>query len=129
MENIGEVDATNWNEEVGKSPVLTVIYFWHEQCPYCYRLSPILHEVANEYRERIKFVKLNILAAPGNRQVAENFGVMSTPTLMFMCGGRPIAQIIGLQTREDLEKGFNDMLLRHRTCLSQSTQLKPSYVV
>ena len=127
--DISEVNSSNWEQEVSKSARLTVVYFWHNQCPWCLRLTPIFNEVAEEYRNRIKFVKLNVLEEPTNQEIAMNFGIMSTPTLMFMCGGRPIGQVVGLLSKEDLEKGLDDMLLRHTVCLMQSTELKPSYVV
>jgi len=129
MENVTEVDASNWNEEVTQSAMLTVVYFWHNQCPWCFRLDPIFNEATEEYRGKIKFVKLNILEDPTNQEIATNFGVMSTPTLMFLCGGRPVGQIVGLLSKVDLEKALDDMLIRHRQCLSQSTELRPAYVV
>jgi thioredoxin-like negative regulator of GroEL len=76
-----------------------------------------------------KFVKLDILADATNQEIAGNYGVMSTPTLMFFCSGRPAGQTVGMMSKEDLEKALDDMLGRYRTCLAQSTQLRPSYVV
>jgi len=124
-----DVDAHNWEQEITKSSILSVVYFWHEQCPWCLRFTPILDEVAREYEGRIKFAKLNILADPLNKEIADNFGIMSTPTLLFLCKGRPVGQVVGLQSKEDLERGLNDILARHMACLTQSTELRPAYVV
>jgi thioredoxin 1 len=129
MEDVRDVDASNWAKEVAQSTMLTVVYFWHNQCPWCFRLTPIFSEVTEEYQGKIKFVKLNVLGDPANQEIAASFGVMSTPTLMFMCNGRPVGQIVGLLSREDFEKALDDMLLRHRQCLTQSTELRPAYVV
>jgi thioredoxin 1 len=129
MEDVREVDASNWTTEVTQSDMLTAVYFWHNQCPWCFRLNPIFDEVTEEYRGKMKFVKLNVLGDPANQEIATNFGVMSTPTLMFMCNGRPVGQIVGLLSREDLEKALDDMLSRHRQCLTQSTELRPAYIV
>jgi thioredoxin 1 len=123
------VDAGSWEQEITKSSMLTAVYFWHEQCPWCFRFAPIIEEVAREYQGKIKFLRLNVLAEPMNQQIADNFGVMSTPTLLFLCKGRPVGQVVGLQSKEDLERGLNDILARYATCLSQSTQLRPAYVV
>jgi len=123
------VDATNWEQDITKSPILTVVYFWHEQCPWCFRFTPILDEVAEEFRGKIKFAKLNVLASSTNEEIANNFGIMSTPTLLFLCKGRPVGQAVGLMSKEDLERGLNDMLARYRGCLSQSTELRPAYIV
>jgi thioredoxin 1 len=123
------VDAHNWEQEIAKSTMLTVVFFWHEQCPWCLRFAPIIDEVAREYEGKIKFASLNVLADPLNQQIADNFGIMSTPTLLFLCKGRPVGQVVGLQSKEDLERGLNDILARYTTCLSQSTELRPAYVV
>jgi thioredoxin 1 len=129
MMEVHEVDATSWEQEITKSSVLTVVYFWHEQCSWCYRFKPIVEEVAREYSSKIKFAKLNVLADQLNQEIANRFGVMSTPTLLFLCGGRPIGQIVGVQSKEDLERGLNDILSRYASCLAQSTALRPAYVV
>jgi thioredoxin 1 len=129
MESLTEVNAGNWEREVTKSNTLTAVYFWHNQCPWCFRFTPIVNEVSEEYAGRIRFVRLNILESPTNQEMATNYGVMSTPTLMFFCSGRPTGQVIGMMSKEDLEKALSDMLGRYRTCLIQSTELRPSYVV
>jgi thioredoxin 1 len=129
MNSVSEVDAANWKEEVSDSSILTVVYFWHEQCPYCFRFGPIIGEVAQEYKERIKFAKLNILENPTNQEIATNFGIMSTPTLLFLCKGRPVGQVVGLLSKEDLESVLEDTLRRYKQCLTQSTELRPAYIV
>jgi thioredoxin 1 len=127
--NYVEANVTNWEQEVTKSEMLTIVYFWHDECPWCLRLNPIFNEVTEEFRGKIKFVKFNILAHEANRQVASNFGVMSTPTLAFFCSGRPLGQMMGFMSKEQLEKVLDDVLQRYKTCLLQSTELRPFYVV
>ena len=129
MANVTDVNVANWDKEVAKSAVLTAVYFWHNQCPWCVRFTPIVDMVSEEYRGRVKFVKLNILADSTSQEIAGNYGVMSTPTLMFFCSGRPVGETVGMMSMEDLEKALNDILGRYRTCLAQNTQLKPFYVV
>jgi thioredoxin 1 len=129
VENEVEVNFSNWQQEVSKSSILTVVYFWHNQCPWCFRLSPIIDEVSREFSGKIKFVKLNILEDPANQEIASNYGVMSTPTLMFFCSGRPTGQVVGFMSEKDLRRVLNDMLGKYRTCLLQSTELRPAYIV
>jgi thioredoxin 1 len=124
-----EVGAENWEQEITKSTTLTAVYFWHEQCPWCLRFAPVIDEVSKEYKSKIKFARLNVLANPLNQEIANNFGVMSTPTLLFLCKGRPVGQVVGLQSKEDFERGLNDISSRYTSCLAQSTALRPAYVV
>ena len=124
MGNVLEANATNWKEEVLQSSVLTVVDFWHERCPWCIRLNPIFDEVAEEYKGKIKFVKLNVLASPGNREIAIRYGVMGTPTLVFFCAGRPVEEVVGFMPKERLKKILDTMLETHKECIKQSTELK-----
>jgi thioredoxin 1 len=129
VDSVSDVNASNWAELVSNPTIPTVVYFWHEQCPWCLRLKPIFSEIAEEFEGKIRFLKLNVLESPANQEIASNFGIMSTPTLLFLCKGRPVGQIVGFVSKEDLEKGLNDILGRYRQCLSQSTELRPAYIV
>ena len=124
MGTVFNINAGNWEQEVLKSDILTVVDFWHDRCPWCIRLDPIINEFAEEYKGKIKFVKLNVLGDPSNRKVAIHHGVMSTPTLLFFCWGRPVEQAVGFMPKEQLRKIMDDMLERHTECIKQSTELK-----
>jgi len=128
MKTVVELNVDNWEKEVSQSDKLTVVYFWHEQCPWCLTLNPILDEISEEYTERIKFTKLNVLESSTNQEIATNLGIMSTPTIAFFCNGRPVGQIVGLLPKEDLKKMFDEMLQRYRICITQSTDLR-NYIV
>jgi thioredoxin 1 len=119
-----ELNSANWEKEVLQSQILTVVDFWHEKCPWCVKFNPVYDQVAEKYRDKIKFVKVNILANPENRNLAIHHGVMGTPTLIFFCGGRPVRQVVGFHTREQLEKTIDEMLESHQQCAKQSTPLK-----
>jgi len=114
-ETILEIDAENWEKQVIEFNILTVVDFWHEKCPWCLKLNPILDEVAREYRGKIKFVKVNVLKNQKNRKLALEYGVMSTPTLMLFYKKKPIGQVIGFISKEKLRKVLNDMLKRIET--------------
>lgn len=128
MANYVEINASDWTSEVLKSNMLTVVYFWHESCPWCIRLSPLFSGITEMYRGKIKFVKMNVMVSPENRELASNNGVMGTPTLMFFCQGRSIGQTVSFMTKEQLQKVMDEMLGKHEQCLAQSSDLK-NYVV
>jgi len=124
MGSVLEVNAVNWEQEVLRSDIPTLVDFWHEHCPWCIRLNPVFDEAAEEYRGKIKFAKLNVLENPSNREIAIQYGVMGTPTLVFFCKGRPVEGISGFMPKERLKKTLDDMLERHKECIEQSTELK-----
>jgi thioredoxin 1 len=113
MTRVEETHASTWEETVSQSDVLTVVDFWHKDCPYCLALNPIYDEVSDEYESRIKFLKLNIKEPPDNREIAVRYGVKGFPTLMFFCNGESVGQLLGFKQKEDLKKLLDEMLEKH----------------
>lgn len=124
MSYVADIDAEDWEREVLKSDVLTVVDFWHERCPWCLLLNPVIEEVAREYGDRVKFVRLNVLRSSENRRLAIKYGVMGTPTIAFYCNGRYIGSIAGFIPKEDLKHIIEDIMSRYRECARKSTQLE-----
>jgi thioredoxin 1 len=125
MPSVLDVSADDWEREVLRSDTLVVVDFWHDQCPWCKRLNPIYSEVSEEYRNKVKFAKLNVLESRENQQIAVKYGIMGTPTLVFFCDGRPIETVAGFQPRERLKQLVDDVIDKHRECVEKSTEFKP----
>ena len=81
-------------------------------------------EVAEEFKGKVKFVKMNVLSSHENNNLAAENGVMGTPTLIFYCEGRPVGTAVGFQPKERLKQLVDDMLEKNKQCLDQSTKLK-----
>jgi len=124
VSSVLDVNAGDWEKEVLKSDVLTIVDFWHEKCPWCKRLEPIYREVAEEYESRVKFTRLNVFASHENQHIAMHYGVMSTPTLILFCDGRPIVGTVGAPAKDRLKQLVEETLNNHKECLKKSTQLK-----
>jgi thioredoxin 1 len=84
-------DAT-FEAEVLKSNVPVLVDFWAEWCAPCKALSPTLDEVATQFKDKVKFVKLNI---DENPETPSQFGVRSIPTLILFKAGQQIDQSLG----------------------------------
>lgn len=124
MGNVFDINADNWEQKILKSDILTVVDFWHDHCSWCLKLDPILNDVSEDYKGKIKLAKLNLLENPKNREIAIRYGVMGTPTLVFFCAGRPVEQVVGFMSKERLKKKLDDMLETHKDCIKQSTKLE-----
>lgn len=112
--NVIDVDAESWEEEVLRSDVLTVVEFWHENCPRSAMFNPVFEEVAEEYRGKVKFVKVNVLRSPKNMQVALRNGALSTPVVAFYGGGRCLGMITGFVSREPLRSIIENAVKEHK---------------
>jgi len=124
MTHVYAVNSNNWENEVIKADGLVIVDFWHKQCPWCLRLSPIYDEIAEEYRDKAKFTALNVFESPKNQHIALNLGVMSTPTLMFFCQGKPVAMVVGFQTKDRLKQLIENILANYKECARKSTEIK-----
>jgi thioredoxin 1 len=124
MHSVLDVNADGWEREILQSNTLVVVDFWHERCPWCKRLEPIYSEVSEEYKNKVKFVKLNVLETQENQQIATKYGIMGTPTLVFFCDGRPVETVAGFQPKERLKQLVDDVISKHRECVEKSTVLK-----
>lgn len=82
MPEVMDVDAEDWEREVLQSDILTIVDFWHERCPWCIRLNPIFEKVAEEYGDKVKFVRFNVLKSSRNRDIAIKNGVMGKNSLI-----------------------------------------------
>jgi len=124
MNSVIDVDADNWEKEILKSDTLTVVDFWHERCPWCIRLDPTYSELSEQYKDKVKFAKLNVLKSQENQQTGAKYGVMGTPTLIFFCDGRPVEAAVGFQPKERLKQLVDNVIDKHRECIEKSTELK-----
>ncbi len=125
MASVLDVNADDWEKEVLQSNTLVVVDFWHDRCVWCTRLDPIYREVSEEYKDKVKFARLNVLASHENQNVAVKYGIMGTPTLTFFCEGRPVESVAGFQPKERLKQLVDDVLSKHQECMGKSTEFKP----
>ena len=77
-----------------------VVDCWAPWCGPCRMLSPLIDELAGDYKGKVVFGKLN---TDNNRGVASKFGIMSIPTLLFIKKGKLIDTVIGVVPKEIIE--------------------------
>ena len=85
-----EITASEFNSEVlngGK----VVLDFYSTECPPCEAVAPKFEGLAALYGEKIKFLKI---FRQGNRELAQELGVKSSPTLLFFENGKQLPGIL-----------------------------------
>ncbi|MEY3014033.1 MAG: thioredoxin [Pseudomonadota bacterium] len=88
------VDDSNFEAEILRSEVPVMIDFWSPTCGPCKMLEPIVVDLATEFDGRIKVVEVDISRAP---RVAGRFGVMATPTVLYLDKGREVERVVGFR--------------------------------
>ena len=102
-----ELNAANFETEVLKSDVPVLVDFWAAWCGPCRAIAPIVEQLSTEYAGKVKVGKVNV---DENRELAQQYGVMSIPTLIFLKDGQKVDQVIGFTNKADLEKKLNALL-------------------
>src|SRR4029077_1640789 len=91
--NTKEISSSQWEEEIVKSKIPVFVDFWAPWCGPCRAIAPIVEEIANEYSDKVSFVKVNV---DQNNELASKYNVFSIPTLAVFSKGNLISQQVGV---------------------------------
>ena len=93
-----ELTSETFDAEVLQSDRLVIVDFWATWCTPCRMPAPVLEEIAAE-RTDIKICKINVDEA---QDIAEKYGVMSLPILIFFENGEAVNESLGLISKDQL---------------------------
>jgi thioredoxin 1 len=99
MSNIIEVDELNFEDEVLSAQGPVLVDFGAVWCGPCKMLDPIIEELAGDWEDAVKVVKLDI---DQNPSVPMNYGIMGVPTLMLFKDGEPLERLVGYMPKDKI---------------------------
>ena len=85
---------------------IVLVDFFAEWCMPCLTMSPIIDEMAEKFKGKIKFGKVNV---EDNQELAQKYGVMSIPNFVVLKDREVIEQLMGAIPSDELE----DTLKKH----------------
>ncbi|MBO7333895.1 MAG: thioredoxin [Lachnospiraceae bacterium] len=89
----------NFEAEVLKSDIPVVVDFWATWCGPCQMMGPIIEKFAEEFEGTYKVGKVNV---DDEEELAEEYGIMSIPSIKIFKNGENVKSVVGVQSREKL---------------------------
>ena len=92
------ITKENFQSEVVQSDKPVLLDFWAIWCGPCRMVSPIVDQIADE-RSDIKVGKINVDEQP---ELAQQFRIISIPTLVVMKDGQIANKAVGAMPKEEI---------------------------
>jgi len=102
-----EFTDANFQQEVLQSDKVTLIDLWAEWCGPCRAMTPIVEDLATQYKDRVVVGKLNV---DDNPEVPTNYNVRGIPTFLLFKNGELKEKIVGMQSKQYLQNKIESYL-------------------
>src|SRR3989344_814395 len=86
---------------------LVLVVFVAEWCMPCMMMAPIIDEMSEKFRGKIKFGKVNV---DENQEIAQRFNVRSIPTFVLFNNGEILEQFTGAVPEDELDNKLKSFL-------------------
>jgi len=96
-----DITEATFEQEVLKSDTPVLVDFWAQWCGPCHAVAPVLDKIAEERKDELKLVKVNIDDEQG---LAQRYGVMSIPTMILFKDGERAGAVVGAQPKGAIER-------------------------
>ena len=95
---ITELTNGQFNKFIEKGIVL--IDFYADWCMPCVMMSPIVEDMSEKFKGKIKIGKVNV---EDNQEISQKYNISSIPNFLVFKNGKIIEQFVGAISEEELE--------------------------
>jgi thioredoxin 1 len=96
--SVKHISESQFDAEVLSDKGKVLVDFYADWCGPCKMLGPILEEISKETPD-LKIVKINVDEA---QKIAQQYGVMSIPTVYLFDGGVKAGRFVGIKSKEEI---------------------------
>jgi thioredoxin 1 len=107
VSDILQVNDDNFEEEIIKAELPSMIDLWAPWCQPCLITGPWIEELAQKHDGKFKVAKMNV---DENPMVPNRFGVRAIPTILFFKDGELVDTIVGAVGKANIEKAMLKLL-------------------
>lgn len=102
------IESTSEYEKVIKeSDKPVIVIFYANWCGNCQIMAPIFERMANQYREKIKFVMVN---TDTNKEIAKKYGLNILPIILLFREGNLVDQLMRTVSYNALDEKMKTLL-------------------
>ena len=98
-----DITVKNFTAEVMEYKGKVLVDFWASWCGPCQMLIPIIDQLSEELKDKVKIAKVNI---EDNQDLATKFNVQSIPTVLIFENGKVVDTLMGLRPKEEYLKAL-----------------------
>ena len=95
MHDYTTLNNSNFNETIKNGVVL--VDFWATWCGPCRMIAPIIEELAEELKGKVKVGKVNVDEEP---DLCDDYRINTIPTIMLFKDGKEVKKSIGYKEKE-----------------------------
>lgn len=95
------VTDETFEKNVMNADIPVLVDFWAPWCGPCKMVEPVLENIAEEYADKIKVVKVN---TDKHNTWSSKFGVQGIPTFLFIADGKEVHRQVGALPESLLRK-------------------------
>ncbi len=104
-DKVPEISSNEFDDFIKKDLVL--IDFFAEWCMPCMMMSPIIDDLSEKFKGKIKFGKVNV---GETQELAQRFNVSSIPNFTLFKDGKQIESFTGSMAEDDFEEKLKNYL-------------------
>jgi len=102
-----EVTDATFDDVITNAGKPAIVDFWAEWCGPCRMLTPIVHELSEEFADKVVVAKVDVDSNPG---ISMKFGIRNIPTILFFKDGEVADKQVGVVPKGVLAGKLNALL-------------------